>query len=43
MLTKKKSYVVRWTVGGEETSKSFVSWALADNFRTDLKKAVKSW
>ena len=41
-LTKKKSYVVRWNVGGKESSKSFASSALADNFRTDLKKAVKN-
>lgn len=41
-LTKKKSYVVRWTVGRKESSKSFAGWALADNFRTDLKKAMKA-
>jgi len=40
--TRRKSYVVRWTVAGEETSKTFASWALADNFRTDLKSAVKA-
>ncbi len=41
-LTKKKSYVVRWAAGGKESSKSFASSALADNFRTDLKKAVNA-
>jgi integrase len=38
--TKKKSYNVRWTVSGREMSKAFSSRALADNFRTDLKKAI---
>ncbi len=38
--TKKKSYTVRWKVEGQEHSRNFVGSALADNFRTDLKKAV---
>lgn len=38
--TKKKSYTVRWIVDGHEQSRNFTGSALADNFRTDLKKAV---
>lgn len=40
--TKKKSYTVRWTVAGQEKSTTFATRALADNFRTDLKKAVNA-
>lgn len=38
--TKKKSYTVRWIVDGDEKSMTFGGRAQADNFRTDLKKAV---
>lgn len=40
--TKRKSYTVRWVVAGEEHSQTFGSSALADNYRTELKKAVNA-
>jgi hypothetical protein len=40
--TTKKSYTVRWIVAGQEQSKTFASRALADNFRTDLKRAANA-
>jgi integrase len=36
----RKSYTVRWTVSGRERSRTFVSRALADNYRSDLLQAV---
>jgi len=40
--TKKKSYTARWAVAGQRKSRTFVTRALADNFRTDLKQAVNA-
>ncbi|GIH12468.1 integrase [Rugosimonospora africana] len=37
---KKRSYTVRWIVAGREKSKTFVTRALADNFRSDLMQAI---
>lgn len=37
---RKKSYTVRWTVGGEPKSRTFTTRALADNFRSDLMQAA---
>jgi integrase len=37
---RRKSYTVRWTVSGRERSRTFVSRALADSYRSDLLQAV---
>lgn len=39
--TRAKPYEVRWKTGDEPHSKSFVTSALADNFRSDLRQAAK--
>ncbi len=36
----KRSYTVRWVVGGHEKSRTFATRALADNFRSDLLQAI---
>ncbi|MEU8252290.1 hypothetical protein [Nonomuraea sp. NPDC048916] len=36
-----KPYELRWKVGTEPKSKSFLTKALADHFRADLLKAAK--
>ncbi|MBB5870574.1 integrase [Allocatelliglobosispora scoriae] len=38
----RKSYTVRWIVAHEEQSATFATRSLADNYRTDLKKAVNA-
>jgi len=37
---KKKTYTVRWIVGGRVSSRNFASRALADNYRSDLMQAA---
>ncbi|MGW4463022.1 tyrosine-type recombinase/integrase [Micromonospora sp. NPDC004704] len=37
---KKKTYTVRWIVGGREKARNFGTRALADNFRSDLMQAT---
>ncbi|SCF18613.1 tyrosine-type recombinase/integrase [Micromonospora carbonacea] len=37
---KKKTYTVRWIVGGREKSRNFATRALADNHRSDLMQAI---
>ncbi|XTZ14446.1 tyrosine-type recombinase/integrase [Micromonospora echinospora] len=37
---KKKTYTVRWIVGGREKSRNFATRALADNYRSDLMQAI---
>ncbi len=38
--TGKRSYTVRWVVAGREKSRTFVTRALADSFRSDLMQAT---
>lgn len=40
--TKRRSYVIRWTVARKESSRAFGHRAQADNFRTELKKAANA-
>lgn len=37
---RKKTYTVRWIVGGREKSRNFATRALADNYRSDLMQAI---
>ncbi|GAA5192850.1 hypothetical protein GCM10023322_53330 [Rugosimonospora acidiphila] len=37
---KKRTYTARWIVAGRETSKTFMTRALGDNFRSDLMRAI---
>ncbi|MFF0825107.1 tyrosine-type recombinase/integrase [Micromonospora haikouensis] len=37
---KKKTYTVRWIVGGRERSRNFATRALADHHRSDLMQAI---
>ncbi|MFG1674132.1 tyrosine-type recombinase/integrase [Micromonospora sp. NPDC049282] len=39
-VSKKKTYTVRWIVGGREKSRNFATRALADNHRSDLMQAI---